>query len=139
MVGVRLCFEAAFWTAIIGDGHMRPAANQLSVSATQKSGSLCVIMACVSVMTMLSSVEYALLFSVRYLINSELSFVSNSMSVSDSGSSKFISVNVGIISVSGVGVSISKSAGRGNDVSSMSGVSGVLGTGVCWGVLNADV
>jgi len=59
---------------IIGDGHTRPAANQLSMSATQKSGSLCVIMACVSVIITFSSVEYALLFSVRYLINCELSF-----------------------------------------------------------------
>lgn len=139
MVGVRLCFEAAFWTAIIGDGHMRPAANQLSVSATQKSGSLCVMMACVSVMTILSSVEYALLFSVRYLINSELSFVSVCVSVSDSGSSKFISVNVGIVSISGVGISKSKSVGNGNDVSSIFCVSDMLGTGVCWGALNADV
>lgn len=91
-------------------------------------------------MTMLSSVEYVLLFAVKYLINSELSFVSIDVSVSGfcSGSSKFISVNVGTASVSGVGVSMSKSVGRGNEASLIScmGCSGA----VAWcGVLNADV
>lgn len=59
---------------IIGDGHTRPAANQLSMSVTQKSGSLCVIMACVSVIITFSSVEYVLLCAVKCAINSELSF-----------------------------------------------------------------
>ena len=50
---------------MIGDGHMRPAANQFSVSATQKSVSLCVTIACVSVMTMLSSIVCGFAFCVR--------------------------------------------------------------------------
>lgn len=50
---------AAALTAIIGDGHTRPAANQFSVSATQKSGSAWVVMACVSVIIMSPSVVNA--------------------------------------------------------------------------------
>ena len=55
-MGATLCCVAASLTAIIGDGHTLPAANQLSVSATQKSGSAWVIMARVSVIMMLPSV-----------------------------------------------------------------------------------
>lgn len=124
---------------IIGDGHTRPAANQLSMSATQKSGSLCVIMACVSVIITFSSVEYVFLFSVRYLINCELSFGAVCVSLFGSGSSKFISVNVGVISISGVGMFVSKSVGNGNDVALISCVLDVSGVGVWCGVLNADV
>ena len=61
------------------------------------------------------------------------------VSLSGSGSSKFISVNVGIVSISGVGKSISKSVGNGNEVSSISGVADVSGVSVCWGALNAEV
>lgn len=57
IAGARLCTVAAFVTAIIGDGHVRPVANQFSISGTQKSESECVIMACLSVMMMLSSVK----------------------------------------------------------------------------------
>ena len=120
---------------------MRPAANQLLVSATQKSGSLCVIMAWVSVIITFLSVEYVLLCAVKCAINSELSFIYSSGMVSGVGSdsSKFISVNVGTASMSGVGGSISKSVGNGNDVSSISGMFDVSGVGVWCGVLNADV
>ena len=92
-------------------------------------------------MTILSSVEYVLLFAVKYLINSELSFMSICVSVSGfcSGSSKYISVNVGVMSMSGVGVSMSKSVGNGNDVSLISGVLGCSGMDAWFGALNADV
>lgn len=55
IAGVRLCFFAAFWAVMIGDGHTRPAANQFSKSVTQKSGLECVAIACVSVITIFSS------------------------------------------------------------------------------------
>lgn len=62
IAGVRLCFVAAFCIATMGDGHVRPAANQFSVSVTQKSGSECVMIACVSVMTTFSSIVNFMLF-----------------------------------------------------------------------------
>lgn len=72
------CSCAAFKTAAIGEGRVLPVANQLSSSTTQKSGSLCVTIACVFV-----------------IVISE-SFVFFSSSVSSSSSSKFISEKVGI-------------------------------------------
>lgn len=135
---MRLYFSAAFWTAIIGDGHVRPVANQLSVSVTQKSESACVIIACVSVMTISSSVENSLLFCVRCCISSVLSF--GVVGVSIISSSKFISVNVGMVgSTSGAGMSISKSVGSGRLSAIVSGVSGWVFDNWGCGALNADV
>jgi len=135
---VRLYFSAAFWTAIIGDGHVRPVANQLSVSVTQKSESACVIIACVSVMTISSSVENSLLFCVRCCISSVLSF--GVVGVSIISSSKFISVNVGMVgSTSGAGMSISKSVGSGRLSAIVSGVLGWVFDNWGCGALNADV
>ncbi len=57
IAGVRACCSAMSWTWMIGDWQMRPAANQFSWSATQKSGSEWVIMAWVSVMMMSSCTE----------------------------------------------------------------------------------
>lgn len=122
----------------IGDGHARPAANQLSVSATQKSESLCVMMAWVSVMITSPSVENSLSCLVRCTISSRLSFgLLGALSIA---SSKFISVNVGMLaSVSGAGMSMSKSVGSGNASAMISGALGVLGIVVGCGALNADV
>ena len=61
--------SAAVFAAIIGDGHVLPAANQFSLSGTQKSGSQCVAIACVSVITISLSVLKFRLFFVRYSIN----------------------------------------------------------------------
>lgn len=122
----------------IGDGHARPAANQLSVSATQKSESLCVMMAWVSVMITSPSVENSLSCLVRCTISSRLSFgLLGALSIA---SSKFISVNVGMLAfVSGAGMSMSKSVGSGNASAMISGALGVLGIVVGCGALNADV
>lgn len=122
----------------IGDGHARPAANQLSVSATQKSESLCVMMAWVSVMITSPSVENSLSCLVRCTISSRLSFgLLGALSIA---SSKFISVNVGMLAfVSGAGMSMSKSVGSGNASAMISGTLGVLGIVVGCGALNADV
>lgn len=141
---------------MIGDGWTRPAANQFSVSATQKSSSLCVIMACVSVITMLPSIENLRLFWVRYSINVELSQV---LSGGDSdvpeysggvsslmSSSKFISVKVGIVLNSGISISFgvlsdssrSKSVGNGNASDICLLANSGCGIGVAT-ELNADV
>lgn len=141
---------AAFFAAMIGDGHTLPAANQLSVSATQKSGSECVAMACVSVIIMSPSVVNFCPVLFRWSIKTELS----ADAVSDwgtwgalslvSGVSKLISVNVGVnwSIASGVMSSdavMSKSGGTGN-VSTGASVLSDVGTGVvCTVVLNADV
>lgn len=122
----------------IGDGHVRPAANQLSVSATQKSESLCVMMAWVSVMTTSPSVENSLSCLVRCTISSRLSFgLSGALSIA---SSKFISVNIGMLaSVSGAGMSMSKSAGRGRVSATISVVLVTPAVVVGCGALNTDV
>lgn len=140
---------AAFFAAMIGDGHTLPAANQFSVSATQKSGSECVAMACVSVITMSPSVINVRSLLFRCSINLELSDGTVSdcgvgTTASVSGVSKLISVNVGVNCsiVSGVMSSealMSKSGGTGNVSASVS-VSSDVGMGVvCAVVLNADV
>ena len=111
--------------AIIGDGHVRPVANPLPVPVTPQSQSARAIIPCVPVMTMFSSVENSVLFCVRCCISSVLSF--GVVGVSIISSSKFISVNVGmVVSASGVGVSISKSVGNGNASAMTSGVYGWL-------------
>lgn len=137
IAGIRSYLVAVFFTVMIGDGHTRPAANQLSVSTTQKSGSSWVMMACVSVMITFSSDRYGLLCWFRYSINSELSFVYSLLFVSGvlSGVSKLISVNVGMSFISGD--AISKSVGNGRP-SNGGVVSGVV-TGVFCMLLNADV
>lgn len=58
IAGVFLCSWAMFTASVIGDVRTLPAANQFSVSTTQKSGSLCVAMAWVSVITMSFSTWY---------------------------------------------------------------------------------
>ncbi len=144
---------AAFFTVIIGDGHTLPAANQFSVSVTQKSGAEWVMMACVSVIIMSPSVVNVRPFLFRCSISAELSGTTVSdcragaMSlVSVLVVSKFISVNVGVNCSIASGVMssdavMSKSAGTGN-VSGMFSVSSAVGvgaTGVGDGLLNADV
>ena len=47
--GVTLCSFAMATTDAIGDGLVLPVANQLSGSVTQKSLSVCAIIACLSV------------------------------------------------------------------------------------------
>ena len=54
IAGFRLCVFANSWIFKIGDGRVFPFANQFSSSITQKSKSLCVIIACVSVVTISS-------------------------------------------------------------------------------------
>lgn len=50
ITGDKLCCAAYSWIFLIGDGRVLPFANQFSLSITQKSLSLCVMMACLSVM-----------------------------------------------------------------------------------------
>lgn len=113
MTGIRLCFWAAVRTEAIGDGHIRPAANQFSVSATQKSGSLWVVIAWVSVMTVSPSIEYGCPLSVKKFITAILAL--GSSVVFCASDSKSISVNVGMESgVSLYCTSRSKSDGTGS-------------------------
>lgn len=55
-------------TVSAGDGFCRPAANHVSLSAIQKSGSLCVAIASWSVITMPFSIVNFMLCDSRYFI-----------------------------------------------------------------------
>ncbi len=65
IIGVNLFFSADCFTNFIGDGIVFPAANQLSVSVTQKSVLLCVIIANLSVRMMSSTSLYGILLFVK--------------------------------------------------------------------------
>ena len=145
---MRLHVAADFFAISIGDGRVLPDANHVSGSATQKSGSLCVAIACVSVIIMSPSVVYGLPVAFRCVVSTLMSALYSEMCSAASGVgagdgvSKFISVNIGAgwydMSLnSGMSdMSMSKSAGKGT----VSGVMSVvpLSTGVgC--VVGADV
>ena len=66
--GLRPCFWAACCAACIGEGQILPAANQFSLSATQKSLSLCVAMANSGVITMSPSISNVWLFCFKYSV-----------------------------------------------------------------------
>lgn len=129
---------------MIGDGHVLPAANQLSESATQKSGSECVIMACVSVITMLSAILNVRPEFDKCWVRSSMVDLSDcdvGVSVLGTSSPKVMSVNVGadVNSVAGISTGMSKSEGNGNSfVVKSFVVSSITGAGVR-GVLNIDV
>lgn len=63
--GVTLCSFAAAITDTIGEGLVLPVANQLSGSATQKSLSICAIIAYLSVMIISFIVVKSMLFDFR--------------------------------------------------------------------------
>lgn len=121
-----MCDCATETTVFIGDGRLLPVANQLSSSVTQKSGSLCAMMAWVGVIKtsswMLNSVPWA----VKYWANFSFGVDFGS---SVSGVSKLISVQVGALeNISGVSSSVmSKSVGigRSRSFSVCAGASGV--------------
>ena len=114
-MGFTLCCFAAYLTAITGDGFVLPVANQFSLSVTQKSESLCVVMACVGVITMSSIILYSIPWVFKYAVMSVLVVFSGVLS-------KSRSVNVGMllfVVLSDV-KSMSKSSGNGNCACAMS-------------------
>ena len=124
--GVRFSDSDIDFRRLIGDGRTAPDANQLSVSATQKFGSECVVITWVGVITNSSCVVYSVPVVVRWFIISELSTNVSKLdsgvldsgvgSDSVSGVSKFISVNVGksVNTGDSSGISMSKSVGKGS-------------------------
>lgn len=64
-IGIRLCSVAAVCNALIGDGRVLPAANQFSSSATQKSESRWLAMACVCVKIMSFSMSNSWPVSIK--------------------------------------------------------------------------
>lgn len=121
----------------IGDGRVLPAANQFSLSVTQKSLSSCEIMAYLSVMITSSMVVNAMPRWVRCFVISGFG-VGAVVSVScGAGVSKFTSVNTGALKFgvsSNPGTSsswMSKSLGKG---SASDAVSGAFGCGVVFGL-----
>ncbi len=118
--GCLLCTAAVACIVVIGDGHVLPAANQFSLSVTQKSESSWVIITIVSVIIASWSIVNCWLWAVKKSMTAE--FFSDDEGVF--GASKLMSVNVGISANVGVslnvgasdslGIGISKSLGNGN-------------------------
>ena len=147
--GCKFWAWAIFVSAVIGDGFCFPAANHVSMSAIQKSGSSCVAIAIVGVSMMLSWVSHFIPCDSMYLTTGfvllSVAFVGCGVaSLADVGvSSKFISENVGV----SIGKSISpympmpsssdgvsKSVGNGSVPGGGVVVLGcVFATGIGWG------
>lgn len=132
--GVRVDVAAISFRRAIGERRVLPDANHVSSSAIQKSESLWVAIACVSVMTMSPSVSNVRLWFAMCNITAVVSALYSVTGGVDSGvgagvgSSKFMSWNTGVNWVdmsSKFGVSMSKSDGNGTLLGSMSVV--VLG------------
>ena len=131
--GCKFWAWAIFVSAVIGDSFCLPAANHVSMSAIQKSGSSCVAIAIVGVSMMLSWVSHFIPCDSMYLMTGfvllSVAFVGCGVASSaDVGvSSKFISENVGV----SIGKSISPYMPM---PSSSDGVSKSVGNGSVPGV-----
>ena len=133
-IGIRPRSDAIVVTCFTGESICLPVANQDSSSHTQKSSSVCVAIACLSVMIMLSTTSN----SFPIVFKRSMIGVSGSVSWADA-SSKVISENVGADSCvkSGVPKSLSsdgatsKSDGNGISLISDSGIS-TVGVGGVW-------
>jgi len=132
--GVTLWAVADSMTNAIGERRILPAANHDSLSATQKSESVCDAIANLSVITTSFSTVYGMECSVKYFVTISLlpvvvwtAVVCNSESVSStsSSSSKSKSVNTGTSSMIFSVSLMSKSVGIGisDSVTVLSGVS----------------
>lgn len=115
------CAAAAFIAAATGDGHCLPVANHDSASAIQKSGSLCVAIAYLSVITISPSVVIDSEFDFKNSIKSLFSAIgfgdgAGGISGFDStGLSNVTSLNTGAPGIDDdFGAEKSKSLGIGN-------------------------
>lgn len=124
-------------TASAGDGFCFPAANHVSLSATQKSGSLCAAIASRDVNMILSVTVNSVPFLDKYSVTGVKSFSGSSVGDGcgwSGGVSKSMSENTGVkegISDSSDCVLISKSDGNGNSPGcDNSGACCALGFGV---------
>lgn len=117
--GLRPCFWAACCAANIGDLQTLPAANQFSLSATQKSLSLCVAIAYSGVMIMLSwSVSNKMPDSVRCCVMREMSGLLSEL-LSFNMSARMFSSTSGALA--GVGAKVtSENTGAENDGAAVS-------------------
>ena len=131
-IGVNPRSDAIVMACLTGESICLPVANQKSSSHTQKSSSVCVAIACLSVMMMSSMISNCFPIVFRYSL---IGFFCFGFSVGVS--SKVISENVGadICVKSGISKSLlsvgsmSKSVGSGISLISVSGIS-TVGVGV---------